>query len=418
MVDVLIDNVFRNPPILLGLVAALGFALQRHSISELLKGASLAALGMFILELGVDILTESIAPVNDLFQKITGAEPDNGLDDAAFTGDFGGEIGTAMVIGMVIHVLIARFTPIKTIFLTGHFLWWFPFIFVAAGVEADLSGATLIGFAAVLSALYWSIVPWILRPYVESVTEDDSFTLGHPSGILVIVSGFIAKRIGNKENSTEDMKLHKSLSFLREISVTGGILIFLMFLILGFGIEGAFAEADQPVFFYAIGQGIQFGAGLVILLQGVRMLVNQILPAFQGISEKLIPNAVPALDAPILFNYKPNAVLIGFITAMIVSTALIFIANVTQVFGLLLIPLVITSFFECGAAAVVGEGQGGVRGAVIGGGVAAAVMVGLVGISAVIYSTTIQNWILIFGGNDLSLWGTITSVLAEAIPFL
>ena len=34
-------------------------------------------------------------------------------------------------------------------------------------------------------------------------------------------------------------------------------------------------------------------------------------------------------------------------------------------------------------------------------------MVALVGISAVVYSNTIQNWILIFGGNDLSLLGII-----------
>ncbi len=47
------------------------------------------------------------------------------------------------------------------------------------------------------------------------------------------------------------------------------------------------------------------------MLYGVRQLINQIIPAFQGISEKLIPGAVPAFDVPILFNYKPNAVIIG-----------------------------------------------------------------------------------------------------------
>ena len=73
----------------------------------------------------------------------------------------------------------------------------------------------------------------------------------------------------------------------------------------------------------------------------------------------------------------------------------------------MIVPLVITSFFECGGAAVIGEGQGGLRGAVIGTIAASFVMVLLVGVSAVLFSTTIQNWILIFGGNDLSLWGII-----------
>ena len=81
----------------------------------------------------------------------------------------------------------------------------------------------------------------------------------------------------------------------------------------------------------------------------------------------------------------------------------------------MLIPLVITSFFECGAAAVIGEGQGGLRGCIIGTVVAAVVMVALTGISAVMYSGTIQNWMLIFGGNDLSLFGIIANLIDKLL---
>ncbi|NBI06043.1 PTS ascorbate transporter subunit IIC [Senegalia massiliensis] len=414
----IIDNLFRNPPVLLGIIAIIGLALQGKKIGDVIKGGLLAAIGMFILQQGVNILVGSIAPINGLFQEIAGGEVTEGLNDITFTSEFGGEVGLTMFFALVLHLLIARFTPIKTIFLTGHFLWWFPFIFVAAGVEGNLSGATLIIFATVLSALYWSIVPWLLKPFVSAVTGDDSFTLGHPSGILALISGFIAKKFGNKERSTESLKIPESLSFFKEVSITGGIVVFLMFLFLGLTVDGAFEAEAQPIVFYAINQGFMFGAGLVIMLQGVRMLVNQILPAFQGISEKLIPNSVPALDAPILFNYKPNAAIIGFVTAMVVSTIVILIANSFNVFGLMLIPLVITSFFECGAAAVIGEGQGGLRGAIIGTSFSAIVMVGLVGISAIIYSGTIQNWILIFGGNDLSLWGTISQYIAKLISLI
>lgn len=132
-------------------------------------------------------------------------------------------------------------------------------------------------------------------------------------------------------------------------------------------------------------------------------------------SEKLIPNAIPAFDCPILFNYKPNAALIGFVVAMVTSTVCIIIANVTNMFGVILIPLVITSFFECGAAAVIGEGQGGLRGSIIGTAVAAIVMVITMGISVKVYSSTIQNWMLIFGGNDFSIFGTLAAWLAKLI---
>ncbi|XMB65995.1 PTS ascorbate transporter subunit IIC [Mycoplasmatota bacterium zrk1] len=413
----IIDNIFRNPPILLALIAALGLILQKKSIGDVIKGSLLAALGMYILQKGVGLLVTAILPVNILVQGMSEGGNTQGLADV-FTAEFGGQVGMAMLIGLAIHLLIARFTKFKVIFLTGHFLWWFPFIFIAAGVEAGLTGAVLVGFGAITSALYWSVMPWILRKYVTDVTGDDSFTLGHPSGILSLISGKIAKVFGNKEKSTEDLKLPKGLSFFKEVSITGGITLFLMFLILGLTVDGAFADVGKPLFFYAFDQGLMFGGGLIILLQGVRMLVNQIIPAFQGISEKLVPKAIPALDCPILFNYKPNAAMIGFIVAMILSTVLVLISNATGLFGVILIPLVITSFFECGTAAVIGEGQGGLKGAIVGTSVAAVAMVAFVGISAIVYSTTIQDWLLIFGGNGLSFFGSIAKFFADLFAMI
>jgi len=229
---------------------------------------------------------------------------------------------------------------------------------------------------------------------------------------LSLFSGFVAKRVGNKEKSTEDLKVPENLSFFREISITGALVMFLMNIVIGLIAPVLVPEGGNLVMF-AVDAGLNFGAGLLIMLYGVRLLINQIIPAFQGIAEKVVPGAKPAFDVPILFNYRPNAVIIGFIVAMISSTILVVIANTTNVFGILIVPLVITSFFECGGAAVIGEGQGGLRGAIIGTITASVVMVALVGISAAMFSTTIQNWILIFGGNDLSLWGILGELIGK-----
>ncbi|MBL4993228.1 PTS ascorbate transporter subunit IIC [Enterococcus xinjiangensis] len=45
-------------------------------------------------------------------------------------------------------------------------LWWFPFVIVAGGVEGGMSGIPLLILGAVLSACYWSFMPWIMRKYV------------------------------------------------------------------------------------------------------------------------------------------------------------------------------------------------------------------------------------------------------------
>ena len=155
MMDFITNNILRNPPMLLALIAALGLILQKKKAADIIKGSLLAAFGMVILEQGTGMLVGAIAPINTAFQSIggTGAVVE-GLNDVTFTATYGGTIGISMFIGLILHLLIARFTPIKTIFLTGHMLWWFPFIFVAAGVEAGLSGGLLIAFGAVFSALY------------------------------------------------------------------------------------------------------------------------------------------------------------------------------------------------------------------------------------------------------------------------
>ena len=410
--DFITNQILKNPPVLLGLIAMIGLLLQRKPIAEVIKGTLTAAFGMVILSAGVNMLVGAIAPINTAVQTQMGVSVTEGLSDVTFTAEYGGTVGLAMFLGLIIHLLIARFTPVKTIFLTGHMLWWFPFIVVAGGVEAGMKGTALIIFGAVLSALYWSFMPWIMRRYVWDATGDESFLIGHPTGILSIVSGFVAKRVGNKEKSTEDLKVPEGFSFFREISITGALVMFIMNIVVAL-IAPVLVPEGGNMFMFAVNAGLNFGAGLLIMLYGVRLLINQIVPAFQGIAEKVVPGAIPAFDVPILFNYRPNAVIIGFIVGMITSTIFVVIANSFNVFGVLLVPLVITSFFELGGAAVIGEGQGGLRGSIIGTTVAALVMVILVGVSAMLLGSTVQNWIMIFGGNDLSLWGILAKGLGS-----
>ena len=72
-------------------------------------------------------------------------------------------------------------------------------------------------------------------------------------------------------------------------------------------------------------QAITFAAGVYIILAGVRMLIAEIIPAFKGIADKLVPNTKPALDCPTIFPFAPNAVIIGFIFSFLAGLVSMFI---------------------------------------------------------------------------------------------
>ena len=71
-----------------------------------------------------------------------------------------------------------------------------------------------------------------MRPFVKEVTGDDSFTIGHPTTTLSVISGLLGKAFGDKTHSTEDLKVPKSLGFLREISIVGSITIAIVYIVM------------------------------------------------------------------------------------------------------------------------------------------------------------------------------------------
>ena len=120
---------------------------------------------------------------------------------------------------------------------------------------------------------------------------------------------------------------------------------------------------------YSIIKSITFSAGIYIVLSGVRMLINEVVTAFKGISEKLVPNAKPALDCPTVFPFAPNAVLIGFFCSFvggIVTLAVLALMGQAGIAVAIILPGAVLHFF-CGATAgVCGNATGGLKGCVIG----------------------------------------------------
>lgn len=421
VLNFIINEIFGQGAIFLALIAMIGLLIQKKSASEVIRGTTMTAMGFFILSTGTGLITgNSIDGIATAFNTIMPQAAQGTTVDIG--AQYGTEIGIVMILAFAINLLVARFTKWKSVFLTGHMLYWFPFVFIAAGVDAGLSGTKLIVLATIFTAVYMVVSPNLMRPFVKQVTGDDSFTIGHPTTILSVISGLLGKVVGNKEKSTEELKIPASLGFLREVSITGSIVIALTYIVMAviLKINGynpaevwGFAGGKTGMFTYIFTHAIYFGVGVTIMLQGVRMLISEIVPAFQGIADKVVPGAIPALDVPVIFPYAPNALIIGFIVAMI--TSIVTIILTAGMFPTVIIPLTFTCFFEIGCASIVGNATGGVRGCIVGAAVSGILMVLLVGFGSYFFNNTIQSWMLVYGGQDFSLWGILEGLVARLI---
>ena len=421
VLNFIVNDIFGQGAIFIALIAMIGLILQKKPFTEVVRGTAMTAIGFFILTTGTGIITgSSVDGISQAFDAIMPQAVASTTVDISSL--YGTQIGIVMILAFAINLLVARFTKWKSVFLTGHMLYWFPFVFIAAGVDAGLSGAKLVILATIFTALYMVVSPNLMRPFVREVTGNDEFTIGHPTTCLSVISGLLGRKFGDKSHSTEDLNVPKSLSFLREISITGSIAIAITYIVMyclltGNGLDPAtvwgYSGTTTDAFVYIFKHSIMFGVGITIMLQGVCMLIAEIVPAFKGIADKVVPNAIPALDCPVVFPYAPNALTIGFLVAMVTSVVTILLTN--GIFPTVVIPLISTCFFEIGTAAIIGNATGGVWGAILGAAVSGVIAVFLVGFGAYFFNNTIQQWMLVYGGQDFDLWGMVCGAIARLI---
>ena len=408
---------FRNPALFMGLVVAIGLILQRKSIDAILKGIFKGIIGMVILLKGVDIVVSSITPLANAFSGLFNTQSNSTLGDFnVFLGQYGSYVGLILLCGFVINIIIARYTRFKTIYLTGNILFWYPMLFLAVGIENNVSGLKLFIFTLIMYILVITIFPYILRKHVKYVTGNDSFTIGHTASIYCLLCSYIGKLVGQKDKNIENLNLPKSLSFFRDTNITAAIVMFIVYIIVGLfiGKESRIAiYGSEPLITYSLIQGITFAAGMIILLTGVRMILGEIIPSFKGIADKLAKGSIPALDIPMIFPYGPNALLIGFIIALITSIGTLFLLGASGVLTFALIPLVVACYFDVAPGAIFANARGGWPAAIITSALGGIILMVLAAISLNLVSGTVGNFIQTYGGNEFSIWVIIGDLVGK-----
>lgn len=374
---VVLQDILSTPAILVGLIALIGLLAQRKPVEDIIKGTIKTILGFLILGAGADVIVGSLDSFGALFNfafNVQGVVPNNEAIVSLALNDFAQVTALIMALGMIMNIVLARFSRWKYIFLTGHHTLYMAALIAVVLSVGGLEGWQLIVAGAALLGFTMVVFPAMLQKPMQKVTGNDDIAFAHFGTIGYVFAAWVGKLVGDEKESTEDVAFPKRLSFLRDTSVAIGLTMVTFFIIIA--VIATFKEGFDPAmvgnqnwFLFSLIQGLTFAAGVFIVLSGVRMVISEIVPAFKGISEKIVPDAKPALDCPVVFPYAPNAVLIGFLSSFVggILGLLILILLNNSGFSLaLILPGVIPHFF-CGASAgVFANATGGKRGAVIG----------------------------------------------------
>lgn len=365
-----ITGVLSTPAFILGIIAAIGLIALRKSGSDIIKGTLKTIFGFIMLQQGANIIVGSLIPFSQMFESafnLTGVIAEDNAIAATVQTVLGTETSLILVFGFLINVILARVTKWKYIFLTGHMMFSFAATMAITFDQMGITGWQAIVLGALSQGVASIVFPALAQPFVKKVTKSDSVAFGFWGSSLVCATGWIGGKLGNKDYSIESINVPKKFDFLKEMSILMGLVMGIIYVVTSLFVgqkQMLEISAGQNILIFAIMQAFTFVVGILILLQGVRMFLGELVPAFKGISEKLVPGAIPALDVPIFYSYAPTATTVGFLCALVGGLLATVFSTMLPV---VVLPSVIGLFFMGGAAGVFGNAIGGRRGAIIAG---------------------------------------------------
>ena len=320
-----VQQILSTPAIFVGLIAMLGLILKKADSQAIIKGTIKTILGFIVLGAGAGVVQQSIVPFGDLFQlafDMHGVVPNNEAIVSMGLTEYAVQTSSIFALGMCMNIVLARFSRWKYIFLTGHHALYMACLITIMLDIAGLEGWQLTVGGALLLGFVMAMFPALMQPTMIKITGDDNLALGHFGSSCYFISAQIGKLFAGGKSS-EEVNFPKGLSFLRDNTISIAIVMFFCYIVVagvaefGNSEEAAKIWGDSNRIVFSVLQAITFSAGIYVVLAGVRLLIAEIVPAFKGISEELIPNSKPAIDCPSNFAKAfGGSILFGLIVVL------------------------------------------------------------------------------------------------------
>ena len=411
------------PAIMIALVSMVGLILQKKDVSVVVSGTMKSAMGYLILSAGSGMLVSCMTSLGNIMNEIFefhGFFPNDESVVAAIMDTYGRAAVLSMVVCFLVNLIIARLTKFKYIYLTGH-ISLFVNMLVCVLVQVHLQLTELwqiVLVSGIICGIYEPLTIGLCQKYTNKVTHNAGIALAHSSNFQAWLGGFLGEKFGDTSRSTEEVKLPKWASMFRDAPLATGAVMFLVFLVIAFIAPKEYMieqVGGQGRFMWAVTNGLEFGAGITILLSGVRMLIAEIVPAFKGFADKVVPDAIPGLDCPIVMPYAPTAWLLGFAISFVIGIIITLLSAGPLGVKYVLIAGVIPHFFGSGPAAVYGNATGGLKGAIIAAIVSSIVMsIGIQALNPLTGDIAIGTG-LTWGESDFGVWGVMLGYIFKFI---
>ncbi|EFV22534.1 PTS system protein [Anaerostipes caccae] len=342
-------------------------------MSKIIASTVKTMIGFLLINTGGQTLGAALLPLQPMLIKVFRLQvkvQDLGAAQAESLGDIGSEMALIFALGFLMNILLARITKFKYVHLSAHVSFFFSGLIAAAlKFGTNLSFIPLVLLGAVLLGSYMTFTCAYVAPLMKNIKGGEGFTLAHSSSCGIWLAAKIGGLVGNKEKDLEDIKIPKKLNFLREMTIALTVVMTLMFfvisLISGPGWVVQQVSEGRDIISFSLLNGLQFGLWITVIITGVRMLLSEIIPAFHGIADKVIPNAVPGLDVPLLFPNYPTSVIFGFLVSLAAGFIGMGILGAVN-YPVVVFPALIPTFFTGAVTAIFGNSTGGIRGAFAG----------------------------------------------------
>lgn len=379
-----VNKFLGQAPLLLGTVVFVGYMLLGKKWYDALAGFIKTYVGFKILQVGTGGLVGTFRPIITALTDKFGItalviDPYYGQSSATEMLDTVNSlqyVGYVMIIAFILNIFLVAFrkhTKIRTLFITGHIMYqqsavllW-ALYWVISGVTGDPVGWLTVIVSGLLIGTYWAVASNLIIEATNEVTDGAGFTIGHQQMFGSWIAYKLGGKIGNKEKSVDNLNLPGWLSILND-NVVSNVLIMTLFVgAIMFIVGPSNFTYDTNKYFFAtfvFEKTAYFAVYITIILTGVRMFVGELTNSFQGITDKLLPGSVPAVDCAVTFGFAPNAVMYGFIFGffgqMLAIGTLILLKS-----PILIIAGFIALFFDNGTLAIFASKSGGRRAAAI-----------------------------------------------------